>query len=119
MLIRKDQLQVFEKSVRADLERRTLEHVSKFFPSEISVLGADAARKLVHDGIGRAQALQFLTEGNIYKFVDLLVVLDGDFDTRFEWARNILAEGDSSDADSKMRRLMSAADEQLRGKHHG
>ncbi len=118
MLIRKDQLEVFENHARAELERRAIAHVSEFFPKEIAELGSDITRRLVHDGIRRAQAFRFVTEGNICKYVDLLVVLGSDFDTRFEWARNILAEGNSSDPDDMMSRLLLAADEELRGQNH-
>lgn len=119
MLIRKEQLEVFENYARAELERRIFAHVSKFFPKEISELGTDAARRLIHDGIRRAQAFRFVTEGNICKYVDLLVVLGSDFDTRFGWARNVLAEWNSSDPDDVMSRLLVAADEELRGHNHG
>jgi len=111
--IRMEQMEAFQRDAAQRLEQRALVHVTEFFPEDIARLGDAGAKEFVRDGISRAHAFEFFEEADVYKFIDLLITMGSDFDVKFNWAKQILGERESSPED-RMKRLLACADAELR-----
>jgi len=71
---------------------RMVVHLKKFFPKQCEVTGEPQLRETIRYGIKRAKIYGIVTERDVCKYIDLMVVLGRDFDAdkRFPWAGEIL-----------------------------
>ncbi len=95
--IRGEQMAAFEKAMRRRFEDRMVAHIARDFRTRYAEMrdpkGGDApVRRFVWAGVKRAEAYGITTEGNVELFLDLLLGLGTDFDTRQDtrWTREAL-----------------------------
>lgn len=105
-VVRTAQIAALRRGVRQRFVAEVAAHVRQHFPD--AVPSADV-EPLVEHGFERATAHGFESRSDVYKYVDLAVVLGRDFDTDVPWARDILADGSFSDASVKMQFLCREA----------
>lgn len=106
--MRKEQMAEFEKAMRQKFEDRMVAHIAKDFPEQYREMrhakGSDApVRQFVWDGVKRAEGYGITSESNVELFLDLLLDLGTDFDTRADtdWTREVLDAPDLPE-DEKM-----------------
>lgn len=114
LTIRNAQMAVFSRAEIKKFEDRMVIHLKKFFPRQCEALGEAQLRETIQYGIKRAAGYGITSKPDVYKYVDLMVVLGRDFDTdrRFPWASKILRTHNSPVG--KMNALRGAAKKHLR-----
>lgn len=107
MIIRNSQIKEFQLTSQRDFEKRLLAHVYECFPEEYENFNEQELKEIIHLGINKAESYGFDTEINICRFVDLLFILDTDFDLdeEFSWAQGILNDDKFINQDEKMESL--------------
>jgi hypothetical protein len=85
--------------MRQGFEDRMVRHIAQTFPAQFKKLAAppsgDAAvRMLIQQGIERAARYEITIERDVGRFIEVLVVLGADFETRADgaWAQSILKD---------------------------
>ena len=94
LVVRQQQLAVFEAlAVERYVERITL-HLQKFFPEACDQLGVEGVRKVIREGMARAQGYGLRSELEIARFIDAMYLCRPDFDTHpaYRWAHRILTD---------------------------
>jgi hypothetical protein len=114
LTISREQMHIFSKAPLDQFVDWMLVHLRKFFPSCRRADDTDL-RKVIKHGIERAGSYEIRTRRDVCKYIDLMVTfgLDFDRDKRFPWAESILKRPWSSA--TRMRWLMVAAQNQLKG----
>lgn len=97
-----------------DFEERLVEHLDHCFPDRVRALGATGLRDLVRRGTGRAAGRGMLSERDICKFIDLMLVFGEDFDVALPWARDVLDRPDPGPS-SKVQELIRRGECALAG----
>ena len=103
LIIRKEQMGV--------LEDRMMVHLQRFFPQQSAALGESGIRETIRYGIERAESYGIVDEGDVSKYLDLMIVFNQDFDTSPETSRAglILNQEFLTDPASKVERLCDEA----------
>lgn len=89
--VRREQMQAYREAALRDFEDRMVAHVERCFPQRLTALGAESVREVIRLGIERAAGHGIVTERDVCKFIDLMLVLGPTFDEE-PWAREILVE---------------------------
>ena len=112
LVIRKEQLHVFDRDKRQRFVAKMLEHLQKFFPERCARIGETQLRQWVEHGISRAAIYGLASERDVCKYLDVMTVFGKDFDqdSRLPWASRILAVHHIKPAE-KAGRLLEAAKE--------
>ena len=95
--IRPEQIKALDAAMRERYIEKAIEHLRELFPKEVKELGDDKARALVEEGIDRAAAYNITAEREVTLFIDLMVAIGPDFDSRQRykaWMPGILANPD-------------------------
>lgn len=97
--LRKKQMAVLASYMRKRFEDRVVRHIADSHPAQFNKLvspssGDEPVRILVRQGIEKAAGYQIRSERDVERFIDLLVVLGRDFETRADaaWAKDILRD---------------------------
>jgi hypothetical protein len=89
--MRKEQMTAFRAAALADFEERVLAHVARSLPARYATLGEGGVRAVIARGIERAATYRIVSERDVCKFIDLMLVLGDGFDRELAWARDALA----------------------------
>ncbi|HEY3820372.1 MAG TPA: hypothetical protein VGL81_24575 [Polyangiaceae bacterium] len=91
-LIRAEQLRAFEDVALARFERDAVAHLHRALPERCTTLGPSAVARSVRRAIIKARGYGITSELDVLKFLNLMYLLDFDFDTdpRFAWAADRL-----------------------------
>lgn len=80
--LRQEHLNAFEKNfVSERFENQILEYLTQFFPKQNEILGETQMRRVIRYGIKQAKDHGFTTERNIYRYINLMLMLGSHFDT--------------------------------------
>jgi hypothetical protein len=97
--IRKNQMAVLAAYMRKRFEDGVVRHISGSFPVQFNKLVPPSStdepvRAVVREGIRRAAGYQITSERDVKRFIELLIGLGSDFDTRADagWAQSILRD---------------------------
>jgi hypothetical protein len=114
LVIRKEQMEAFERPAPEVFENDMLDHLREHFPKHAELLGEDL-RLVVRSGRERAQKYSFKTRHELYLFIDLMVMLGSGFDTdpQLPWAASILGDQSAGSATERIDRLYARAMEYL------
>lgn len=80
MIIRKEQMEAFDRLPFQNFENEAIEHARKFAPKHCEVLSEDTTRTAVRAGIQRAGRYAFTGRGPVNLFLDLMFLLGSEFD---------------------------------------
>lgn len=94
LIIRKEQIKVFQQTVLRNFENNMVQHLRNFTPKHSEALGEDGLRKVIRRGIKRAETYGFTDRGPVRFYIELMFMLGSDFDTdcQFPWASQILTD---------------------------
>jgi hypothetical protein len=114
LTIRKEQLAVFGPLGKKAFEDRVFSHLKKVFPEQSESLGEPQLRETIQYGAQRAAAYRIISERDVCKYIDLMIVYGRDFDKdpNLPWAQSILQNQALRNPSSKMERLLQAAQKQ-------
>jgi hypothetical protein len=110
MVIRREQMNAFQKVFSVRFEDRVFAHVSDTFAEEAERLGARGTHERISESLSAASQYGFSTERNLVFYVDLTFIFGADYDG-LSWANSVLTDAAVTDEDEKRRRLMNAAGE--------
>lgn len=73
-------------------EDRMTRHIATAFPEKFQEFGEEGTRKLILEGIAKAEGYGIQAERNVALFIDLMVAIGPDFDLNreFSWMQPIL-----------------------------
>ena len=114
LTIRKEQIAVFGPLGKKAFEDRLVTHIKKVFPQESQSLGEPQVRETIQYGTQRAAAHRIVSERDVCKYIDLMLVYGRDFDkdSNLPWAQSILQNQAIRNPSSKIERLYKAAKKQ-------
>jgi hypothetical protein len=113
LLIRNEQMQAFRKTLRQRFEDRLLHHLLRRHPEYCAAKGVEAVKASITQGIDSAFAYGLGSEENISDYVEIMIRIGDDFDTRWPWASKVLSETALKPA-VKMANLRSRAEHHLK-----
>ena len=113
LAVRTAQLAAFSQAEVQKFEDWMIAHIRQFFSKQCRALQEPQLRDLIQYGIKRAAGHGIVSERDVCKFIDLMIVFGRDFDEDKQrpWASQILANRKT--ARSKIRSLYEAAGAQL------
>jgi hypothetical protein len=111
LTIRKEQLAVFGPLGEKAFEDRVIVHLKKVFPQQSQTLGELKLRETIQYGGQRAASHGVISERDVCKYIDLMILYGRDFDKApsLPWAESILRNQDIRNPSSKIERLYKAA----------
>ena len=114
LTIRKEQLAVFGPLGEKAFEDRMIVHLKKVFPEQSQTLGERNLRETIQYGTPRAAAHGIISERDVCKYIDLMILYGRDFDkdANLPWVQSILQNQAIKNPSSKIERLYSAARKQ-------
>jgi hypothetical protein len=92
MVIRTEQLRAFSDAAASGFHERMVTHLRKCFPAECEALQESGVRDTIRHGIQQSARYGATAERDVCKYIDLMMLLGRDFDTRagLPWAARIL-----------------------------
>jgi hypothetical protein len=92
LIIRKEQMAVFEQAALKDFEAKMIEYLKEFSPRHCEVLGEPAVRTVIQLGVERAMRYGFTNRGPVRFYIELMFMFGSYFDTDplMLWAAEIL-----------------------------
>jgi hypothetical protein len=92
LIIRKEQMQVFEQAAVKSFESRMVEHLKKEFPKHSEAMGEGALQKVVRRGRERAAKYGLAGERSVRLYLELMLMLGSGFDEdpQLPWAADVL-----------------------------
>ncbi|MCB1771492.1 MAG: hypothetical protein KDJ31_17620 [Candidatus Competibacteraceae bacterium] len=94
LIIRQEQMAVFEQAVVKNFASRVQEHLQTFFPEHCKVLGMDGTRAVIRLGLERAEYYHLVAERDVYVYVSLMFLLGSHFDEdpQLPWVGELLKD---------------------------
>jgi hypothetical protein len=99
LTIRREQMEVLGAYMRQSFEDRLVQHIAQSFPAQFRKLAPppgndEPVRTLIKQGIERAGDHGITSERDVRRFIDLMVTLGPDFETKADtaWAQSILRD---------------------------
>ena len=80
MIVRPQQMAVFEQEAFRTMQERLIAHVRRHYPAEVKHLGSEELKQEVGIGMRRAQEYSLTRETTIGAFVSLRFVIGPEFD---------------------------------------
>jgi hypothetical protein len=117
LTLRKEQIAVFGPLGKKAFEDRMLVHLKKVFPEQSEALGEPKLRETIQHGTQRAAAYRIISERDVCKYIDLMILYGRDFDKdpKLPWAQSILQNQVIKDPSAKVNQLFRAAKSQTKG----
>jgi hypothetical protein len=111
LTIRKEQMAVFGPLGKKAFENRVVVHIKKVFPEQSQSLGEPKLRETIEYGTQRAAAYRIISERDVCKYIDLMILYGRDFDKNpnHPWAQSVLQNQNIRNPTSKIERLYKAA----------
>lgn len=116
LTIRKEQMAVFGEPAINDFVKRTVVHLNERFPDNCGAMGEPKVCETVKYGIQRSASYGITTEGDVRRYIELMVRFGADFDQDPElpWASSILNNQALINPTTKVERLYKAVKKQER-----
>ncbi len=107
MIIRKEQIQVFENVRSPEFEDYMVEHLKDFSPLFSASLGEAGMRRVIQAGMKREATHGFTFRGPVRFYIEITILLGIDFDTdpQYPWAEDILGSTHIADQTQRADRL--------------
>ena len=111
LIIRKEQMEVFQSAEAPHFPVRMTIYVQGVFPDQSERLTEEGVRRAVQSGIERAKQRGLTTQDGARLYIDLLFRLGWGFDTdpQIEWAGRILSDSQLTDPEVKLQKFQEEA----------
>lgn len=92
LVIREEQMAMFAAGAEERFVERIVQHLQKFWPVKCKRQGTRHVRSITRGGIDRARSHGLRSEYDIARFIDLMYILDLEFDTNpeYKWVQRFL-----------------------------
>jgi hypothetical protein len=117
MVIRTEQLRAFSDAAASGFHERMVTHLRKCFPAECEALQESGVRDTIRHGIQQSARYGATAERDVCKYIDLMMLLGRDFDTRagLPWAARILNDQVLQTPGARIDQLFTVAKAHLAG----
>ncbi len=104
LIIRKEQMDVFEAEAVRSFEARVAEHLKKKFPKHCEAMGDEALTKVVESGRERAATYGLQGERSVRLYLELMLMLGSGFDQdpQLPWAAAALGNRELGDESARI-----------------
>jgi hypothetical protein len=111
VVIRREQMRVFEQAVVKEFELRLAAHIAEAFPKHAEAMGDEARLNTARRARERAAAHGIKGEGNTERYLDLMLMFGSAFDEdpQLAWAARALVNSASKDETARIDALYAAA----------
>jgi hypothetical protein len=94
LIIRKQQMEAFERSTVRAFEDRTYRHLRQWFPHHCELLGEEQMRHVISHGWQKANSYELTAECCVRSYIEFMCLLGGGFDcdVLLPWAARILKD---------------------------
>ncbi len=94
LIIREEQMEIFEQVALRNFENDMIDHLKDFSPDHCRVLKNDGVRKVIQLGVEKAETYGFTDRGPVKFYVEMMFMLGSYFDTdpQYPWAGRILTD---------------------------
>jgi hypothetical protein len=94
LIIRDEQMEIFEQAALQSFEDRMVEYLEEFFPKNCTLLGEEKVRQIIAQGWERAIQHEMPSERGVRIYVTLIFMLGNSFDSdpQFPWAEEIIKD---------------------------
>jgi hypothetical protein len=92
LVIRQEQMMVFEEAARRSFENEMVAHLQQFAPRQSELMGEPSVKMVVKPGMERADGYGLDHQGPVRSYLELMFMLGTDFDTdpQYPWLAEIL-----------------------------
>jgi len=99
LIIRSEQVLVFEVAAAKAFERELLQHFEAFSPRLYEIRGQDVFLRLIRQGLDRARGYGLTNRGPLRFYIELMLCFGVDFDEdpQYPWAAAALSTGPAHD----------------------
>ena len=99
LIIRDEQITVFQQTALRNFENNMIEHLETFAPNHARSLGKEGVRKVVRLGIKKAETYGLTNTRPVRFYIELMFMLGSffDIDCQVPWANQILTDPDIMD----------------------
>jgi hypothetical protein len=113
LVIREEQMEVFEQAAVQSFESRLVEHLKKEFPKHSEAMGDAALLEVVRCGRERAAKYGLAGERSVRLYLELMLMLGSGFDEdpQLPWAAEILRKQGAGDETARIDALYKKAGE--------
>jgi hypothetical protein len=107
LIIRNEQLEVFDDYLFKQFVEDMIAHLRTNFPNQVKPMNETDLRKMIEDGIDRAEQYDVINVGDVERFLECMVILGQNFDNDIQntWAGDILRDKNTNGTD-KMDEIM-------------
>lgn len=94
LVIRPEQMRVFQDAAQAQFERDMLSHLAEHFPEQVAALGLVGLQGAIRHGFERATAYGLDSPYAVCAYLDVMFLFGKDFDRdeRLPWASAVLTD---------------------------
>jgi hypothetical protein len=94
VLIRPEQVTVFEAAALRNFEDRMVEYLPQFAPRHFKILTEDDIRRIIRFGREKASSHDLILDRSMRLYVEMMILLGSGFDTdpQMPWAEEILTD---------------------------
>ena len=116
LTLRKEQVAAFESVGKKAFEDRMLAHLHRVFPDQSKSLVEAKLRELIQYGTKRAATYGIISERDVGRYIDLMILYSRDFDKdpALPWAQSVLQNQAIRDPSSRIERLYKVAEQNER-----
>jgi hypothetical protein len=86
VIIRLEQMRVFEQAARRQFEEEMIAHSKDFTPHLCEIIGEEQLRLAIHSSIKRAESYGFSNRGPVRLFIEMMFLCGSAFDTDPQYA---------------------------------
>jgi hypothetical protein len=105
LVIRRTQMDVFERHAVDALIERLAEHVARHFPAVARATSPTELRRILYEAKRLAELRGPLSEQSLYRYVNVAVCHGWDFEVRFAWAQSYLDDPGVPSPNERIARL--------------
>lgn len=107
LVIRSEQIEVFENSARYSFENEMVLHLAEFSPPLFNAIKENSIRKAIRIGIDKAESYGLTFRGPVRLYLELMLLFGTAFDTdpQYPWAADILTNKNSGTQMERAQRL--------------
>jgi hypothetical protein len=111
LVIRNEQMLAFDAPASKAFEDRTYTHLQRYFPRHCELLGEEQMRRVIRNGLQKADQHGLTLERCVRSYIDLMCLLGSGFDADIllPWAQETLNDQSKSDQTARGDRLYERA----------